>query len=473
MHPQAEDRHFEPFVHLVDVTATSALVAWGGFFLERTGTGWLVVDDDDLSASRRRRGGTIGASSPPYGRGVVEVLDDTGTVVASASSTDANHVWVEGLEPDTAYRYRVTVDGEPWADGGRWDWRPDEGGPVPSGRAYDLRLRTHPDGDSRAPVTFLAFGDYGVGITNGDAGARQQGVARTLEALAASHAVRFLVGLGDNIYHGEEDALAQSGDEDDDWYLTFYEPYRYLLDHLPMYPAAGNHDGADEEASDDRAQLADNFHLDARFRPRVADGRASLDPGLFYVVSLGGLLDMVCVDTSWGEEEGAHDFETETSKRWLEQALPPDGGPGPLPVWRIPFCHHPAYCAGPHHDNMVSQIEHVIPLYRRAGVHLVLSGHEHNFQHGQVDGIHYVVSGAAGKLQEEPPCRWDDGGTLGWASEPHCLLVEVDEDRVAVTPYGSIEEGGEPRPLSVRDRDGHLVDARIVIEREGGASDAS
>ncbi len=460
------DRRFEPFVHLVDSTDTSVLVAWGGFFLQRCDTGWEVVDDDDLQERGRRDGGTIGATSPPYGVGVVEVLDAAGAdVVASARSHDANHVWVEGLEPDTEYRYRVVVDGRLWGEE-LWDWQLDRRGPTPSDRTYDLRFRTHPANGSSVPVTFLAFGDYGVGITNGEAGLRQQGVARTLEKLSASHPVRFLVGLGDNIYHGAEDKLAQSGDEDDDWYLTFYEPYRYLLDHLPMYPAAGNHDGSDEEASDDRQQLADNFHLHARFQPRLESGRASLEPGLFYALRFGALLEIVCVDTSWGEVEGVHDFENEASKRWLEGALPPGGGPDGFPAWRIPFCHHPAYCAGPHHENMKEQIEHVVPLYRRAGVRLVLSGHEHNFQHGRVDGIDYLVSGAAGKLEEDPPTRWDDGGTMGWASTPHCLLVEVDADRIVVTPYGSTEEGGEPRPIRVLDRAGHEVDARIVLERD-------
>jgi hypothetical protein len=176
----------------------------------------------------------------------------------------------------------------------------------------------------------------------------------------------------------------------------------------------------------------------------VGPGRAVLDPGLFYALRIGGLLEIVCVDTSWGAEEGVHDFEDERAARWLEEVLPPGGGAGPLPVWRIPYCHHPACCAGPHHENMPEQVEHLLPLYRRAGVRLVLSGHEHNFQHGLVDGIHHVVSGAAGKLQEDPPTRWDDGGTLGWAAEPHCLLVEVTEDEVAVTPYGATGEGEQP-----------------------------
>jgi tartrate-resistant acid phosphatase type 5 len=473
------DRHFEPFVHLVDVTHRAALVAWGGFWLQHRDGQWSVVDDDDLKPGERGRSGSIGVESPSYGESVVEVLDGDGRVVASAAGDDRNHAWVEGLQPDTEYRYRVIVGGRPWAGGERWDWVVDgddgdgggdggagagQGGPRPATRDYDLRLRTHPDAESPVPVTFLAVGDYGVGIVNGDNGRRQQAVARTMERLAATHPVRFVVSLGDNIYHGPEDQLEQTGDEDDDWYFTFYQPYRYLIDHLPLYPTAGNHDGADEEENDDRAQLADNFHLEGRFAPREDRGRASLGPGLFYRLSIGRLLEMVCVDTTWGEEQGHHFFDDPEHRPWLEDAFPtvPEGGDR---RWRIPFNHHPPYCAGPHHEGMVEQVRSLVPLYRRAQVRLVLSGHEHNFQHGLVDGVHYVVSGAGGKLQEDPPCRFDAGGTVAWAAEPHCLLVEVDDERIVVTPYGGTGPGEEPAPIRGLAPDGSPVDARFEVTR--------
>ena len=463
------ERRFEPFVHLVDVTSTSALVAWGGFFLERRDDGWGVVDDEALRPRRRRRGGTIGVQSAPYGQATVEVLDHSGRVVASSSTDERNHVWVDGLEPDTEFLYRVTVDGQAWAQGERWDWvlgpAGNPGGPTAAGRGYDLRLRTHPSADQARPVTFLAMGDFGVGITSGEDGRRQQGTAHTLERLAATHPVRFVVSLGDNIYHGPEDRLKRTGDEDDDWYLTFYQPYRYLIDHLPVYPAAGNHDGSDEEATDDRDQLADNFHLESRLLPAQDEGRASLVPGLFYRFQVGSLLELLCVDTTWGEERGTHHFEEDRHRRWLEEALPDSGGP-----WRIPFCHHPPYCAGPHHESMPEQVERLVPLYRRAGVGIVLCGHEHNFQHGRAGGVEYVVAGAAAKLQHGEPCNWEEAGTVSWAAEPHCLLVEVDADRVVVTPYGATAAGQEPRPIQPVTPDGQPVDAPVVIGREEPAA---
>jgi tartrate-resistant acid phosphatase type 5 len=132
-------------------------------------------------------------------------------------------------------------------------------------------------------------------------------------------------------------------------------------------------------------------------------------------------------------------------------------------VWRVPFCHHPAYCAGPHHESMTEQVEQLIPLYRRSGVRLLLHGHEHNFQHGEVDGLHYVISGAGGKLEERVPTRFHEAGTQTWAAEPHCLLVQVTPDRLIIVPYGATAPGGQPQPIPRRRLDGSITDEPVVV----------
>jgi tartrate-resistant acid phosphatase type 5 len=457
-------QHFEPFAHLVDVTDDSALIAWGGFYLAEGDDGWFVVDDDDLPDGRTRSG-TIGAQSASYGRASVEVFDG-GSLAGSATTDDRNHVWVEGLQPDHEYRYRITVDGAEWASGERWDWElGDAGGTLAQcGRGYDFRFRTHPRVDDYVPTAFVAVGDYGVGIVNGDDGRHQVAVARAMERLADVHDVRAIVSLGDNIYHGPEGPLAQSGDEDDDWYFTFYAPYRYLIDHVPLYPTAGNHDGADEEANDDRAQLADNFHLETRLRRLAADGRASRDPGLYYRVAVGGLVELICVDTTWGGEVGHHYFDDDQHRGWLDETFPADGGGEPW-RWRIPFSHHPAWCAGPHHEGMVEQFDGLVPRYERAGVRLVLAGHEHNFQHGRHGDLHHVIAGAGAKLDRRRPEQWVTAGTLAWAAEAHCLLVQAEHDHIRVTPYGEIDADGDPVPLVAQDSNGDAVPAGFTVSR--------
>ena len=308
----------------------------------------------------------------------------------------------------------------------------------------------------------LAIGDFGVGIDAGEAGQRQLGVARTMQRLADAFPVQCIVGLGDTIYHSPEGKLERTGAVDDDWWLTFFQPYRYLLDHLPFYPTAGNHDGDDEEQSDDRSQLEDNLYLQTRFDPRAESGRASLGPGLFYRLKLGTMLELLCVDSTWGSEHGRHWFDEPHHHDWLEASLrAPDAA-----QWRIPFCHHPAWCAGPHHEGMQEQVDSLGPLYRDNGVRLLLHGHEHNFQHGYVDGLDYLISGAGGKLQVDPPTWFDAAGTETWAVEPHCLLVQVTEEQVIVAPMGATPWGGAPAPIVRFDTAGNPTDEPIVINRD-------
>ena len=59
-------------------------------------------------------------------------------------------------------------------------------------------------------------------------------------------------------------AIGGTGDEDDDWFFTFFQPYRYVINRIPVYPSIGNHDADETEQHDDRAQVEDNFYLRER-----------------------------------------------------------------------------------------------------------------------------------------------------------------------------------------------------------------
>jgi len=112
---------------------------------------------------------------------------------------------------------------------------------------------------------------------------------------------------------------------------------------------------------------------------------------------------------------------------------------------------------------MTEQLERLVPLYRRAGVRLLLHGHEHNFQHGEVDDLQYVVSGAGGKLDERPPTRFAEAGTRSWAAVPHCLLVQVTPDRLVIVPYGPTPLSAQPTPIARQRPDGTMTDDPIIV----------
>ncbi|MDK3255012.1 metallophosphoesterase [Blastococcus capsensis] len=467
------ETRFEPFVHLVDVGPERALVAWGGFWFRRDDAAgrWRVVEEERLAEVDPGRVDSIGARSAPYGEAVVEVIDAAGDVVASARSTEVNHTWVEGLRPDTAYRYRILVDGRPWAAGERWDWGPVPRGGLdlrPAGRSYDLRFRTHPDPGVPAPVDFAVLGDYGVGVVvDAEGGRRQQRVAQVLDRLVDEPGIRLVVGTGDNVYRAQAGrARGETGGEDDDWYSSFYQPYRYALARVPFYPAVGNHDTSDTEAADDREQMRDNFLTDLRFSPEAAGERASADPGMFYRFGFGADVEFVCVDTSLADPlPSEHFFESPKHRDFLDRAFPADDPGGP--TWRFPFSHHPTYCAGPHHPNTEKMIEKLVPLFRRSGVHAAFAGHEHNFQLSRVDGIDYFLTGAGGKVREQPPEDFEAAHTVAWAAQSHLLLARVDGDTLAVTPYASLGEDGEPQPMTALTPDNLVVEVPFVVSAAG------
>jgi hypothetical protein len=278
--------HREPFVHLVDLSHDRVLIAWGAFYFTRRSPEerWEIVDDEQLPDVAGRRT-CIGSGAEPFGTATVQVFGGDGELVVEATTAERTWVWVKGLSPDTEYRYRIAVDGTEWAAGERWDWVPARRGGydlMPAGRSYDLRFRTWPAADAATPaVRIAALGDYGVGTrVDSESSRRQRRIADVLDNLVADDAVRFVVSLGDNIYVGEGGRVDdESGGEDDDWYSSFFQPYRYALARVPFFPAIGNHDAADTEGSDDRAQLEDNFHLHERFRDEP--DRASREPGLF------------------------------------------------------------------------------------------------------------------------------------------------------------------------------------------------
>jgi hypothetical protein len=50
----------------------------------------------------------------------------------------------------------------------------------------------------------------------------------------------------------------------------------------------------------------------------------------------------VCVDTTCGAEPGRHWFDGPRHWAWLEDTFSSRDV-----IWLVPFCHHPAYHAGP------------------------------------------------------------------------------------------------------------------------------
>ncbi|HEX8163970.1 MAG TPA: metallophosphoesterase [Pyrinomonadaceae bacterium] len=472
------DYYSEPFITLAGLTHKSALIAWGAFYfrVKDSGKEFKLVDDDDLKNIHPPRSDSIGATSKSYGPARVEVSDAAGNLVGSfPGEPGKNHCFVSGLTPDTEYAYRVLVmsgaDEEEWAGGPRRNWERvgDKMGLGPKSKSYRNRFRTFPDParPSPRPVTFAVIGDFGVGVKKEDERGQRQ-VAAALEAALDRHGVRLVLTTGDNIYRsgGFLGLLGgDTGDEDDDWYFTYYQPYRYVINRVPVYPSIGNHDSAETEERDDRTQLFDNFYVEERVAGEEKEGRASINPGLFYRFRFGSEAEFLCIDTS--KEPSVFKkrlFEVPKHKEFLAKALPPAAAGAPAsPVWRIPFCHHPPFSAGPEHGD-TDGMDELVEQFGRAGVRLVLSGHDHDFQHNRLGGVNYFVTGAAGKLNEDEPGKSTQAERVSWAGEYHFLLVTIDGRRATIRALGALDGDGNLADVKREAPGGGDVEGEIVID---------
>ena len=77
--------HAEPYLHLAELTDTTALITWGAFYFKtRTKGEWKLVEDHDLRYVHPPRRESIGARSDPYGPARVNVYDLQGGLVTTS-----------------------------------------------------------------------------------------------------------------------------------------------------------------------------------------------------------------------------------------------------------------------------------------------------------------------------------------------------------------------------------------------------
>lgn len=467
--------HREEYLYLPALTHDAAIIAWGGFFFEVEREDdqeeWELLDDSKLPKSVGRKQ-SIGESSEAYATHATVCVTDAGTCATQEVPVEAaNHVIIHGLKPDTEYTYRVVVrevNGQEreWAAGPLRDWVIVNGESLMrTGGRYDNRFRTFPAPDEAlTSLSFAVIGDFGRGIRRMYAAPRcQREVAEALEQAVNERGVRLILTTGDNIYAKTFLGIpaSASGDEDDDWFFTYFQPYRYIINRVPVFPAVGNHDDAEDEQSVDRGQIYDNLYLREQYRQlsgiRPAED-ASLDHGLFYRFGFGADVEFICLDTSKGSS-GERYFDLPENEPFIVRAFAT-----PAPRWRVPFLHHPAYCAGPRHRS--SQSLRKFLKERASGVRVSFSGHEHNFQYACDAGQHHFVTGGGGKFRNGSPnaSRLAAEMVRAWGGndEGHFLLVEVNGAEMKVTPIGH-QKDGRLKPIKINPVGGQPITLPFVV----------
>ena len=132
-------------------------------------------------------------------------------------------------------------------------------------------------------------------------------------------------------------------------------------------------------------------------------------------------------------------------------------------MWRIPFCHHPPFSAGPDHHN-TEGMDELVQRFQSAGVKVVFSGHQHNLQLNRMNGIDYLISGAAGKVTTQTPDKFEAAGTVFWSPTCHFLLVTVEGKRMTVRAIGKLNGAGELVDIPRKARNGNVISEPIVVD---------
>jgi hypothetical protein len=237
---------------------------------------------------------------------------------------------LSGLSASTVYGYRPLVNGV--------------------AAAAEATFRTAPQRGTGS-VTFIAFGDSGVGSAE----------QRQLATLMAQDTF-------DLVLHAGDIAYGTSTGTGDASYATYqswlFDIYRWLP-AVPFMPVEGNHDS--RPTNNDGQAYLDLFVLPANGAsaayPDHAERYYSFDYGPVHFVALD--TEFTFQDTTRRAEQLA----------WLEADLTSTAQP-----WKIVYFHRSPFSSGGEHGSELAVQSAFSPVFERYHVDLVVSAHEHDYE---------------------------------------------------------------------------------------------
>jgi predicted phosphodiesterase len=279
-------------------------------------------------------------------------------------------VRVTGLAPQTHYAYALTV-----------------GGAVTKGE-----LTTAPAPDSKAPFTFLVYGD------NRTDEAAHSAIVRAMEQTPSD----FIINTGDLVMDGSSEAYWQS----------FFDIEASLLRDRNVFACVGNHEITDGAGA--------NY---LRYFGPTCDARSEGAPPKLYGSFRWG-------DARFFLLDAMEKFDDGPERAWLDDELARADAETGL-VWRIVVMHHGPWSSGPHGANARAVRAGLPALFAAHHVDIVLAGHDHIYERGYASGVRYVVSGGGGA----PLYELKDKLTATRKAEAahHFIAVEVNPTAIRMT----------------------------------------
>lgn len=245
-----------------------------------------------------------------------------------------------------------------------------------------------PPSPTPPPLTrFAVIGDYG--LAGEPAGA--------VAVLVKSWLPDFVLTTGDNNYPvGSAESLDRNVGQ---YYHEFIAPYKGSYGpgaaSNRFFPVLGNHDW-------DQGNV--DAYLDYFTLPGI---------GRYYDFSWGAA-HFFCLDSFFAEPDGYHADSIQAE--WLRNALAGSAAP-----WKIVVLHHSPYSSGLH-----GPMKWMRWPYKEWGADLVLSGHDHDYERLEVDGLTYVVNGLGGGARYAPGSTAMVESRIFFNGNHGAMLIELD-----------------------------------------------
>lgn len=277
-----------------------------------------------------------------------------------------------------------------------------------------------PLGHIKTAIRFAAIGDYGL------PGPPEQEVAK----LVAGWHPDLVLTTGDNAYPmGEAATMDQHiGRYYRGFIGTSYPQPGIRETANRFFPALGNHDWYTAGAK----PYMQYFTLPGNER---------------YYTFTRGPVQFFALDSDPHEPDG---MTSDSSQgQWLQHHLQ-----GSSACWKVVYFHHPPYTSGTTHGSS----EWMRWPFRPWGADVVLSGHEHQYERLDVEGLLYVVNGAGGSRLYPfgPPLA---GSRVRYNDDYGALFVEATHSSMSfqfITRTGKVVdtyrsqkscEGAPPVPI--------------------------
>ncbi len=340
--------------------------------------------------------------APTAGVLIYQPVDQASAQVAlPLDAAQVRHqIRLTGLLPGVTYRADVGIASEtglyrrPAYQGGLWG---------------DVTFRT-PDG--REPLRVGVLGDSGFG----------DNVTAELVAEMTGYNLDFVLHTGDVVYQVYNNASPLEA-----FALKYYLPFAPLLRRMPIYTVAGNHD---VEAATYWQGLPFYYYA---FPPFEAAPFPSSDFGgwnKWYAFSYDDLQFLMLDTQALFGEPG-----DEAQDAWLAERLAEPGFARTIAVF-----HVPPYSSGRHggSDSYVVRYRWA-EMLETAGVPLVLSGHDHDYERLAAGGTTYVVSGGGSATLYALAASIPESQVF--QRRAHFVLLEIYRDRIdlqAIAPGGEV-----------------------------------